>query len=162
VGQGLALLAALGYATGATLSRDSSRVVGPTMAATASMALSTVALACLALAVDGPSAFTVFVAAPGESMVALTALAVFNTALAFIVYFRLVHLAGATFAALNNYAVPFLGLMAGAVALGDPIPSSAWMGFALVIAGVACIGRAPRMTEALQPVPPRSSRHAST
>ena len=158
-GRGLALLAALGYATGATLSRDASRLVGPTMAATASMALSTAALACLLLTVDGPGGFSVFASTPRASMAALVALAVFNTALAFIVYFRLVYLAGATFAALNNYAVPFLGLIAGAVALGDPIPSSAWVGFALVIGGVALMGRAPRLTEALQPA---SSRHAST
>jgi drug/metabolite transporter (DMT)-like permease len=143
-GRGLALLAALGYATGATLSREASREVGPSLAATASMLFSTLALAVLWLAVDGVHAGAAFTEAPAGPLAAMAALGVFNTALAYFVYFRLVMTAGATFAALNNYVVPFLGMIAGAALLGDPIAPSAWVGFALVIAGVALTGAAPR------------------
>ena len=68
------------------------------------------------------------------------ALGVFNTALAYYVYFRLVNEEGPTFASLNNYIVPLIGVVGGAVALAEPIASSAWAGLALVLGGVALTG----------------------
>ncbi len=52
-------------------------------------------------------------------MLAMVALGIFNTALAYYVYFRLVHDEGPTFASLNNYIVPIIGVVAGAVALAS-------------------------------------------
>ena len=63
-----------------------------------------------------------------------------NTALAYLVYFRLVQLSGATFAALNNYIVPFIGLALGAFWLGEPVGLGSWLGLGLVIAGVMVTG----------------------
>ena len=74
-------------------------------------------------------------------MLAMGALGVFNTALAYYVYFRLVHDEGPTFASLNNYIAPVIGVVGGAVALAEPIAPKAWMGLALVLAGVALTGR---------------------
>jgi drug/metabolite transporter (DMT)-like permease len=74
-------------------------------------------------------------------MLAMGALGVFNTALAYYAYFRLVNEEGATFASLNNYIVPLIGVIAGAVALAEPIAPSAWAGLALVLCGVALTGR---------------------
>ena len=50
--------------------------------------------------------------------------------------------AGATFAALNNYAVPFLGMVLGWAALGEPIAAASWAGFALALVGVVLTGTA--------------------
>ena len=72
---------------------------------------------------------------------AMGALGVFNTALAYYVYFRLVNEEGPTFASLNNYIVPVIGVVGGAVALAEPIAPSAWAGLALVLCGVALTGR---------------------
>ena len=74
-------------------------------------------------------------------MLAMGALGVFNTALAYYVYFRLVNEEGPTFASLNNYTVPVIGVIGGAVALAEPIAPSAWAGLALVLIGVALTGR---------------------
>jgi drug/metabolite transporter (DMT)-like permease len=138
-GRGIALIAALGYGAGALLSRAASLEIGATMAATASMAISTAVLLILWLASEGMPSAAVG-ATPVEAAAALIALGVFNTALAYFVYFRLVVSAGATFAALNNYIVPFIGMVLGWAVLGEPIAAAAWFGFALVIAGVALMG----------------------
>ena len=132
--------AAFCYAAGATISRGASREVGPATAAAASMTLSSATLGVAWRAAGGSAA--ALAALPAPSLLAMTALGVFNTALAYFVYFALVVRMGATFATLNNYAVPFIGLALGAIFLHERIALSAWAGLALVIAGIALTGRA--------------------
>ena len=85
---------------------------------------------------------------PLAPMLAMGALGVFNTALAYYVYFRLVNEEGPTFASLNNYIVPLIGVVGGAVALAEPIAPSAWAGLALVLCGVALTGASLRPAQA--------------
>ena len=134
------LVCALGYAFGATISRPASQQIGPAASAAVSMSLSTAALAAVWLFRDGD--FAGLAAAPLGSWVAMTALGLFNTALAYLVYFALVVREGATFAALNNYVVPFAGLALGAAFLGERVETRALVGLALVVVGVALTGRA--------------------
>ena len=140
VGRVEGFAAAFFYAFGATISRGASRAVGPSTAAAASMTLSSAAL-FFAWRLSGGSA-AALAAIPAPSLMAMAALGIFNTALAYLVYFTLVLRMGATFASLNNYVVPFVGLLLGAVVLGEPIAVSAWAGLALVITGVVLTGRA--------------------
>jgi drug/metabolite transporter (DMT)-like permease len=149
-GRALGLTAAVLYATGALISRYVSRSVGPEMAATASMALSTGLTAFAWLAVDGAAAPKIFLAAPPSALAALAVLGCMNTAVAYLVYFRLVETAGATFAALNNYVVPFIGLALGSVLLGEPVALNSWLGLALVIVGVIVTGAAARISRAIR------------
>jgi drug/metabolite transporter (DMT)-like permease len=132
-------LSACCYAGGATLSRGASREVGPSTAAAASMSLSALALLVVWLALGG--SFVKLAATPAPSLWAMAALGLFNTAFAYYVYFALVMRMGATFATLNNYIVPFVGLILGALVLHEKIALTAWAGLALVIAGVALTGR---------------------
>jgi drug/metabolite transporter (DMT)-like permease len=134
------LAAAACYALGATLSRGASRAVGPSTAAAASMSLSALALG-IAWGLAGGS-FAKLAATPAPSLWAMAALGLFNTALAYYLYFALVVRMGATFATLNNYIVPFIGLILGAVFLHETVALSAWGGLTLVIAGIALTGRA--------------------
>ncbi len=83
-------------------------------------------------------------------MLAMGALGIFNTAFACYVYFRLVHDEGPTFASLNNYILPLIGVIGGAVALAEPIALSAWAGLALVLGGVAVSGRSLRPADTPQ------------
>ncbi len=142
LGRALALLGAFGYATGALLSRSVSREIGAAMAATGSMAVSTGLLLVLVLCVDGAPSPAALAATPPGPLAALCALGLFNTALAYFIYFRLIASAGATFAALNNYIVPCFGLLAGAWALGEPVGPSSWIGMACVLGGVVVTGSA--------------------
>ncbi len=134
------LLAAMGYAFGATISRPASQQMGPAGAAAASMTLSAVALTAIWLFRDGD--FARVAAAPSSALAAMAALGLFNTALAYLVYFELVVREGATFASLNNYVVPFAGLGLGALFLGERVATHALVGLALVVVGVALTGRA--------------------
>ena len=135
-------LAACCYASGATISRGASRAVGPSTAAAASMTLSAATLG-LVWALRGGT-FAQLAAIPAPSLGAMAALGLFNTALAYFVYFALVVRVGATFATLNNYIVPFVGLILGAVFLHEQIALAAWAGLALVITGVALTGGASK------------------
>ena len=142
LGRALALVAALGYAGSALLSRPVSRSVGAAMAATGSMAISALLLGAGELIVGGTPSLAVLTAKPAGPLAALIALGLVNTGLAYFVYFRLIETAGATFAALNNYIVPCLGVIAGALALGEPVRSAAWVGLACVLASVGLTGSA--------------------
>ena len=142
LGRSLALIAALGYAGSALLSRPVSRAVGSAMAATGSMAISGVVLAATELVIGGTPSLADLAAKPAGPLAALVALGLFNTGLAYFVYFRLIETSGATFAALNNYIVPCIGVIAGAVALGEPVRPAAWIGLACVLVSVAVTGSA--------------------
>jgi drug/metabolite transporter (DMT)-like permease len=142
LGRTLALVAALGYAGSALLSRPISRAVGAAMAATGSMAISGALLAAAELVAGGSPSLAVLASKPAGPLAALVALGLFNTGLAYFVYFRLIETAGATFAALNNYIVPCIGVIAGALALGEPVRPAAWLGLACVLVSVAVTGSA--------------------
>jgi drug/metabolite transporter (DMT)-like permease len=137
------LLGACCYATGATISRGASKAVGPSTSAAASMTLSALVLAAAYFGAGGSAAKLAAIPAPAWE--AMAALGLFNTGLAYFVYFALVVRMGATFATLNNYIVPFVGLILGALALGEPVALSAWAGLALVLAGVALTGGVVRV-----------------
>ncbi|HSU99320.1 MAG TPA: DMT family transporter, partial [Roseiarcus sp.] len=148
VGRALALAAAVSYGTGAIISGGATREIGAVRAVTASMTLSTLVLGLAGLAFGKlPPPVALFQTAPGP-MLAMAALGVFNTALAYYVYFRLVNEEGPTFASLNNYIAPVIGVIAGAAALADPIAPSAWAGLALVLVGVALTGPSLRPAKA--------------
>ena len=142
LGRALALVAAFGYAGSALLSRPVSRAVGAAMAATGSMAISGALLVAAELVIGGIPSLTGLAAKPAGPLAALVALGLFNTGLAYFVYFRLIETAGATFAALNNYIVPCIGVIAGALALGEPVRPAAWIGLACVLVSVALTGSA--------------------
>jgi len=142
LGRALALIGACGYGTGALLSRGVSKEIGAAMTATGSMLISTALLFVLVLAVDGPPSPVALFATPTGPLAALFALGLFNTGLAYFVYFELIAVAGATFAALNNYIVPCLGMIAGAWALGEPVAAGSLIGLACVLGGVVLTGTA--------------------
>ncbi len=142
-GRAFALAAACFYALGAILSAEATREIGAVRSVTASMTISALALALLSPFFGGGFAETL-AAAPAPPLVAMAALGIFNTALAYYVYFRLVAEEGPTFASLNNYVVPLIGVIGGGLALGEPIAASAWGGIALVLLGVALTGRSLR------------------
>src|SRR5271163_2804477 len=155
-GRAFALAAGVSYGTGAIISGAATREIGAVRAVTASMTISTLVLALTGLTFGDPPPLATLFQTSLASLLAIGALGVFNTALAYYVYFRLVHEQGPTFASLNNYIVPLIGVIGGSVALAEPIASSAWAGLALVLCGVAITGRS------LRPAKVREARLATT
>jgi drug/metabolite transporter (DMT)-like permease len=144
LGRAFALAAGISYGTCAIISGGATREIGAVRAVTASMTISTLVLMLIGFAFGKSPPLAALFQTPLAPMLAMGALGMFNTALAYYVYFRLVNEEGATFASLNNYIVPLIGVIAGAVALAEPIAPSAWAGLALVLVGVALTGRSLR------------------
>ena len=59
------------------------------------------------------------------------------TALATIVYFRLIRTAGPTFVSLINYMIPVVALITGMVVLGEEMVGAVFAGLFVILAGLA-------------------------
>jgi drug/metabolite transporter (DMT)-like permease len=75
----------------------------------------------------------------GESIMALLGLSVFSTALAFTIYFRLLHTLGSIGTTSQAYLRVPIGVAIGVIFLGESLGPSAWAGLVCVIAGVAAM-----------------------
>jgi len=141
VGEGACLIAALAYAFAGVYGRRF-RSVRPIHVATGQLTASTIWLLPLAAAVDRPWTLP----APGvQAVAAFAALALLCTALAFVLYFRLLATAGATNLLLVTFLLPASALALGVLVLGETVSGEALAGMALIGCGLAAIdGRAPR------------------
>jgi drug/metabolite transporter (DMT)-like permease len=74
-----------------------------------------------------------------ETWAALAGLAVLSTALAYVLYFRILALAGATNLMLVTLLVPVSAISLGSLFLGEVLEASQLLGFAMIGAGLACI-----------------------
>jgi drug/metabolite transporter (DMT)-like permease len=82
-----------------------------------------------------------------ESVLALLGLAVFSTALAFTIYFRLLQTLGSVGTTAQSYLRVPIGVALGVVFLGESLSPTAWAGLVCVIVGIAAMtipARAPR------------------
>jgi drug/metabolite transporter (DMT)-like permease len=67
----------------------------------------------------------------------VVALAVFGTAAAQLLFYRLISLHGVSRTTLVSYLVPVSGLLFGAAILGEPLTVAKQLGLVLILAGVA-------------------------
>ena len=104
----------------------------PMMPAAGSLIAGAAILIPVSLVVDRPWTLT----PSTDSMLALLALAVFSTALAFVIYFRLVQTLGSVGTTAQAYLRVPIGVGIGVVFLGETLASTAWLGLACVVAGV--------------------------
>lgn len=74
-----------------------------------------------------------------EAWLALAALALFCTSLAYILYFRLLASAGATNSLLVTFLIPITAIFLGALILGERLEPRHFAGMALIAAGLAAI-----------------------
>lgn len=82
------------------------------------------------------------VAAPTALVLAnVLALALLGSAVAYVLYFRLIADVGATRALTVTYLIPLFGLLWGALFLGESLPGSALAGGVLILAGTFLVTR---------------------
>jgi drug/metabolite transporter (DMT)-like permease len=74
-----------------------------------------------------------------SSLLALLGLAVFSTAAAFAIYFRLIQTLGSVGTTAQAYLRVPIGVLLSVVLLGESLNSTAWIGLACVVAGVAAM-----------------------
>ena len=108
----------------------------PIIPSTGQMIASTTLLIPIALIWNGIP--TVMPAA--SSLIALAILAVFCTAIAYIIYYRLMDAVGATKVSMVSYLVAPFGVVYGAAILSEPIAPNALAGLAIIIAGILIAG----------------------
>ena len=107
----------------------------PIVPAAGSMICGAVMLTPLSLIVDRP--WTLMPSA--ASVAALIALAAFSTALAFVIYFRLIQTLGSVGTTAQAYLRVPLGVGLGVVALGETLSPTVWIGLVCVIVGIAAM-----------------------
>ena len=79
-------------------------------------------------------------AAPSASgWAAIAALGIFSTAIAYILYFRLIDRAGATNAILVTFLIPATAILLGALVLGEQLALRHFLGMGLIGLGLAAI-----------------------
>jgi len=73
------------------------------------------------------------------SLLALAGLSIFSTALAFLIYFRLLGTLGSVGTTAQAYLRVPIGVAIGALFLGESLSATVWIGLACVVTGVAAM-----------------------
>ena len=131
------LLAAISYAFAGVYGRRFARMgIAPLVTATGQVTASTIVLAPIALLIDRPWTLpTPSLATSG----AVLGIAVLSTALAYVLYFRILATAGATNLLLVTFLVPVSAILLGSFVLGERLDPRHFLGMALIGAGLASI-----------------------
>ena len=128
------VVATLCYAGGAIFSRGF-QGQDPMVPAAGSLLCGAAILVPLSLAADRP-----WTLAPStSSMLALFGLAIFSTAFAFVIYFRLIQTLGSVGTTAQSYLRVPIGVALGALFLGETLTSTVWIGLGCVVIGVAAM-----------------------
>ncbi|WP_457300201.1 DMT family transporter [Phyllobacterium sp. P5_D12] len=131
----LAIVAAtISYAAAAIFGRGF-KGLDPMMPAAGSLLCGAVLLIPVSLAIDQP--WTIVPST--DSILALLGLSIFSTALAFVIYFRLIHTLGSVSTTSQAYLRVPIGVGIGVLFLGESLNPTAWIGLVCVIAGVAAM-----------------------
>ena len=150
IGQELAaqlavVLATICYA-GAAIFGRSFKDMDPMAPAAGSLICGAAMLIPVSLIVDRPWTLSPSTA----SVLALIGLAIFSTAIAFVIYFRLIRTLGSLSTTAQGYLRAPIGVAIGALYLGERLDPSAFIGLILILAGVALMtlpGRRPAPAE---------------
>ncbi|PBB92042.1 EamA family transporter [Mesorhizobium sp. WSM3864] len=142
----LAVVAATVCYAGAAIFGRNFRGLDPMVPAAGSMICGAVILIPLSLVFDRPWTLTPSTA----SILALFGLSVFSTALAFSIFFRLIHTLGSVGTTSQAYLRVPIGVGIGAVFLGESLGPSAWLGMGFVVVGVAAMTIPARLARLAQ------------
>lgn len=128
----LAVIAASVCYAGAVIFGKNFRGLDPMMPAAGSLLCGAALLAPLSLIIDHPWTLS----PSATSIFALLALSVFSTALAFVIYYRLIRTLGSVGTTSQAYLRVPIGVAIGVIFLGENLPPTAWIGLVLVVIGV--------------------------
>jgi drug/metabolite transporter (DMT)-like permease len=143
--QVVTVLAAICYAGAAIFSRGF-KDLDPMAPAAGSLLCGAVILIPASLVVDRP-----WTLAPSmSSLLALSGLAVFSTAFAFVIYFRLIQTLGSVGTTAQAYLRVPIGVALGVLFLGERLSPTAWIGLGCVVIGVAAMTIPARKTPSLR------------
>ncbi|MEZ9655940.1 DMT family transporter [Vibrio splendidus] len=131
------IAAALSYAfAGVYGRRFKAMKINPIITAAGQVTASTMVLTPVALMVDGPLDV---VAMNGDIWAAIVGLAVLSTAVAYILYFKILELAGATNVLLVTLLVPVSAILLGSLFLNESLEVIHFVGMLLIAIGLSAI-----------------------
>lgn len=131
----LAIVAATICYAGAAIYGRSFQGLSPLVPAAGSLIAGAIVLIPISLIFDRPWALQ-----PSfNSTAALLLLSVFSTAIAFVIYFRLVQTLGSVGTTSQAYLRVPIGVAIGAIFLGESLSPTIWMGLGCVVIGVAAM-----------------------
>jgi drug/metabolite transporter (DMT)-like permease len=133
------VVATISYAVAAIFGRGF-KGLDPMMPAAGSMICGAMILIPVSMIVDQPWTIT----PSAGSIMALLGLSIFSTALAFVIYFRLIHTLGSVSTTAQAYLRVPIGVGIGVIFLGETLAHTAWLGLAFVVIGVAAMTFPPR------------------
>jgi len=129
----LAIVAATICYAGAAIYGRSFQGLSPLVPAAGSLIAGAIVLIPMSLIIDRP-----WTLQPSfNSIAALLMLSVFSTAIAFVIYFRLVQTLGSVGTTSQAYLRVPIGVAIGAIFLGESLSPTIWMGLGCVVIGVA-------------------------
>ena len=129
--------AALSYALAAVWARRFRRLgISPLSVTTGQLTAGALMMLPLSMFIDRPFDHAM---PPITALAAITALALFCTALGYVLYFRLIDRAGATNALLVTLLVPPVAILLGGLFLGETLAPQDFAGLALIALGLAAI-----------------------
>lgn len=135
------VLSAAFYGFSGVYARKFLRGLPPLAAPTMQFLLASVMLVPLSLAIDQPWTIAAPSAAAWGAWAGLTFV---GTVAAFVIYFRLLEFATASYISMVTYLVPLLGVVLGVVVLGERLRWNAYAGCALILVGVVAVNGLPR------------------
>jgi drug/metabolite transporter (DMT)-like permease len=127
--------AAVSYGFSGVWARRRLRDQRPEVAAAGMLTCSALVSVLLAFAVEEPLAGPV----QGRTVLALAYLAIFATAAAYLLYYRVMAQAGSGNVMLTTLLVAPVAIVAGAVLLGEALPGRAFAGFGLLAVGLVVL-----------------------
>ena len=111
------------------------RGLHPTVPAFFQVSIALVITAALALIVESP----VQLPDTPTELFAVLWLGVFGSSLAYLIYFRLVHVMGPTRISLITYVMPIVGIVLGVLVLDESIDLRTIVGTAIILGGVGLV-----------------------
>jgi drug/metabolite transporter (DMT)-like permease len=131
----LATIAATVCYAGAAIFSRGFRDLDPMAPAAGSLLAGAAILVPVSFVVDQPWTLTPSL----SSLLALLGLAVFSTAIAFVIYFRLIQTLGSVGTTAQAYLRVPIGVALGVLFLGETLSPTAWIGLGCVVIGVAAM-----------------------
>ena len=129
--------AALSYSLAGVFARRFKRMgVAPLVTATGQVSAASMMLVPLSLLVDHPWTL----AMPGlDVWAAIVGIALVSTALAYVLFFRILETAGVTNLMLVTFLIPVSAILLGALVLGEQLQTKHLIGMAMIAIGLAAI-----------------------
>jgi drug/metabolite transporter (DMT)-like permease len=127
------LIASVSYAIGFVYAKKHIRGYKPLVVPCAQLLVASIILVPMALIFEKPYEIE-YVSMP--AIFSVLALSLIGSALAFVLYYKLISIASATYAASVNYIIPVIGVILGMIVLNEAMTWNSYIGSMMILSGV--------------------------